>query len=322
MSGPLPLLGLRAFAEAGRLGSMKAASRRLGVTPGAVSQQIKALEERLGVSLFERQNRALRLTVVGERLLAELADAFGRIESALETVTQARMDRHARLVVSTTASFAATWLVPRLGCFVAQHPRTDVQIVTTQELVPIGDSPGSADIAIRHGLGDWPGMQAMPLLQPRLVPVGSPDLLAAGPQVRDPTDCLHYPLLHDSLGADWRLWLQAMGVDHRDERIAHGTRFSDAGLLIRAAIAGQGLALLRDTYVADEVAAGHLAIVLDAPWPAKFAYYIVTRADSKSHTAQVAQFSEWLLEEVADSPVMAGPDRPDPAVTRRERLVT
>ena len=300
MSGPLPLLGLRAFAEAGRLGSMKEASRRLGVTPGAVSQQIKALEERLGVSLFERQNRALRLTAVGERLLTELADAFGRIETALETITQARTDRRTRLVVSTTASFAATWLVPRLGRFVAQHPRTDVQVVTTQELVPIGDGPGCADIAIRHGLGDWPGLQARPLLQPHLVPVGSPVLLAAGPPVREPTDCLRYPLLHDSLGADWRLWLQAMGAEHRDERIAHGTRFSDAGLLIRAAIAGQGLALLRDTYVADEIAAGRLAIAFNASWPAKFAYYVVTRADPKSRKAQVAQFSDWLVQEATD----------------------
>jgi len=296
MPGPLPLLGLRAFAEAGRLGSMKAASRQLGVTPGAVSQQIKALEHRLGVTLFERQNRALRLTAVGERLLAELADAFGRIELALETITQARADRRTRLVVSTTASFAATWLVPRLGRFVTSHPSIDVQIVTAQELVPVGEGPGSTDIAIRHGLGNWPGLQAQALLQPHLVPVGSPALLAAGPPVRAPMDCLRYPLLHDSLGADWRLWLQAMGTDHRDERIGHGTRFSDASLLIRAAIAGQGLALLRDTYVADELAAGRLAIVFDAPWPAKFAYYIVTRGDSK---AQVAQFCDWLLQEAA-----------------------
>jgi LysR family transcriptional regulator, glycine cleavage system transcriptional activator len=299
MSGPLPLLGLRAFAEAGRLGSMKAASRQLGVTPGAVSQQIKALEERLGIQLFKRQNRALQLTTVGERLLVELVEAFGRIETALETINVARADRRARLVVSTTASFAATWLVPRLGRFVAQHPRTDVQIITAQELLSIDDGPGSADLAIRHGLGDWPGLQARPLLQPHLVPVGSPALLAGGPPMSEPMDCLQYPLLHDSLGADWRLWLQAMGVDHRDERVAHGTRFSEAGLLIRAAIAGQGLALLRDTYVADEIAAGRLAIAFDAPWPAKFAYYIVTRADPRSRKPQVVDFSDWLVQEAA-----------------------
>lgn len=299
MSGPLPLLGLRAFAEVARAGSMKTASQLLGVTPGAVSQQVKALEARLGVALFERRNRSLRLTPVGERLLTDVADAFGRIETALATITEDRAERRRALVVSTTASFAATWLVPRLGRFVAQHPRSDVRIQTTQDLVPIGGGPGSADIAVRHGLGDWPGLDAVPLLQPHLVPVGSPALLADGPLVQTPMDCLHYKLLHDSLGADWRLWLQAVGADHHDPRVARGTRFSDAGLLIRAAIAGQGLALLRDTYVADEIAAGRLQLAIDAPWPAHFAYYIVTRPDPKGRSPLVALFSDWLQQEVA-----------------------
>jgi len=299
MPGPLPLLGLRAFAEVGRAGSMKTASRVLGVTPGAVSQQVKALEARLGVALFERGNRSLRLTTAGERLLSDVADAFGRIETALETIAQSMADRRARLVVSTTASFAATWLVPRLGRFTEISPRTDVQILTTQNLVPLGNGPGAADVAIRHGLGDWPGLDAIPLLQPRLVPVGNPALLSGGPRVREPMDCLRYPLLHDQLGADWRLWLQAMGADHQDARVSRGTRFSDAGLLIRAAIAGQGLALLRDTYVADEIAAGRLATVLHAPCPAEFAYYVVTQPEAQRRSPQVAAFIAWLRQEAA-----------------------
>jgi len=276
---------------------MKTASQALGVTPGAVSQQVKALEARLGVVLFERHNRSLKLTSVGERLLADVADAFGRIETALETIAEDRADRRRSLVVSTTASFAATWLVPRLGHFVAEHPGADVRIQTTQDLVPISNGPGSADIAIRHGLGDWPGLNTVSLLQPHLVPVGSPALLADGPPVHAPMDCLRYPLLHDSLGADWRLWLRALGADHRDPRVARGTRFSDAGLLIRAAIAGQGLALLRDTYVADEIAAGRLQLAIDAPWPAQFAYYIVTRSDPAGRSPLVSQFSDWLRQE-------------------------
>jgi len=299
MPGPLPLLGLRAFAEVGRAGSMKTASRRLGVTPGAVSQQVKALEARLGVTLFERRNRVVQLTAVGEQLLADVADAFGRIETALAVIARDRADRRDTLVVSTTASFAATWLVPRLGRFVALHPRTDVQIMTTQDLAPIGSGAGSADIAIRHGLGEWPGLNAVRLLQPRMVPVGSPALLADGPPLRQPSDCLRYPLLHDSPGADWRLWLQAMGADHHDPRVARGSRFSDAGLLISAAIAGQGLALLRDTYVAEEIAAGRLAVAFDAPWPAQFAYYIVTRPDPKGPPPLVASFIDWLLDEAS-----------------------
>jgi LysR family transcriptional regulator, glycine cleavage system transcriptional activator len=299
MPGPLPLLGLRAFAEVGRTGSVKAAARTLGVTAGAVSQQVKALEARLGLALFERRNRSLRLTDAGERLLTDLSDAFGRIESALEKLAESRGLYRPELVVSTTASFAATWLVPRLGSFVQHHPDLDVRIMTTPELVPIGGDSDSADIGIRHGLGDWPGLHAVPLLQPRLVPVGSPSLLAAGVPIREPLDCLRYPLLHDSLASDWRLWLQAMGANHRDPRVTRGTRFSDVPLLIRAAVAGQGLALLRDTYVADEITAGRLHIALDAPWPARFAYYVVTRAAPNDVSPQAASFTDWLLSEVA-----------------------
>lgn len=297
MAGPLPLLGLRAFTEVARAGSIKAAAHTLGVTAGAVSQQVKALETRLGVTLFERRNRSLRLTEAGERLLSEISDAFDRIETALEKLAESRGLYRPALVVSTTASFAATWLVPRPGDFVRQHPDIEVRIITTPELVPVGAGPGSADLGIRHGLGDWPGLRAMPLLQPRLIAVGSRSLLAAGSSIREPLACLCYPLLHDSLASEWRLWLQAMAANHRDPRVMRGTRFSDVPLLIRAAVAGQGLALLRDTYVADEIAGGRLRIALDAPWPARFAYYVVTRATPNGVSAEAASFSDWLMSE-------------------------
>lgn len=297
MAGPLPLLGLRAFTEVARAGSIKAVGHTLGVTAGAVSQQVKALETRLGVALFERRNRSLRLTEAGERLPSEISDAFDRIETALEKLAESRRLYRPALIVSTTASFAATWLVPRPGGFVRQHPDIEVRIITTPELVPVGAGPGSADLGIRHGLGDWPGLRAMPLLQPRLIPVGSPSLFAAGPSIREPLDCLCYPLPNDSLASDRRLWLQAMAANHRDPRVMRGTRFSDVPLLIRAAVAGQGLALLRDTYVADKIAGGRLRIALDAPRPARFAYHVVTRAAPNGVSAEAASFSNWLLSE-------------------------
>ena len=299
MSGPLPLLGLRAFVEVGRSGSMKLAARRIGVTPGAVSQQVKALEARLGLSLFDRLNREVRLTPDGKRLFGETSAAFDRIEGALEAFGTDRTLRRPAVIVSTTGSFAATWLVPRLGRFTEQHPGVEVEILTSSELVTIGAGPGCADIAIRHGLGDWPNLNSRHLLQPRLVPVGSPALLAKGPPIREPADCLRYRLLHDAQGADWSLWLQAMGADHRDPRAAMGMRLPDTTLLTRAAIAGQGLALLRDTYVADEVADGRLAVALEAPWPAHFAYYVVTRPGWERRRPHVARFKDWLETEAA-----------------------
>lgn len=301
MAGPLPLLGLRAFAEVGRVGSIKAASGTLGVTPSAVSQQIQSLEARLGLLLFERRNRELRLTPAGERLLDDVGGAFERIEAALATIERDRVAHRATLIVSTTGSFAATWLVPRLGRFTAAHPHVDVQVLTTPELVPVGTGPGSAGVAVRHGLGEWPGLDARRLLQPRLIPVGCPALIAAHDPIRAAADCLSFPLLHDQAGVDWRLWLQAMGADHRDARAARGTRFSDGALLLRAAVAGQGLALVRDTYANEEIAAGRLDVAYEAPWPARFAYYVVTRPSSAADP-HAARFVEWLFREAASEP--------------------
>ena len=285
--------------EVGRSGSMKLAARRIGVTPGAVSQQVKALEARLGLSLFDRLNREVRLTPDGKRLFGETSAAFDRIEGALEAFGTDRTLRRPAVIVSTTGSFAATWLIPRLGRFTERYPGVEVEILTSPELATIGAGPGCADIAIRHGLGDWPNLNARHLLQPRLVPVGSPALLAKGPPIREPADCLLYRLLHDAQGADWSLWLQAMGADHRDPRAAMGMRLPDTTLLTRAAIAGQGLALLRDTYVADEVADGRLAVALEAPWPAHFAYYVVTRPGWERRRPHVARFKDWLETEAA-----------------------
>ncbi|HET6606245.1 MAG TPA: LysR substrate-binding domain-containing protein [Rhodopila sp.] len=297
MSGPLPLLSLRAFVEVGRTSSMKDAAGRLGVTPGAVSQQIKALETRLGLALFERLNRELRLTAEGRHLLDDLSEPFRQIEQAVDRV-------HARhrtnLLVTTTGAFAATWLVPRLGRFTKRHPDIEIRIHTGPAIVPLGSNPGDADIAIRHGLGDWPNLTAEPLLRPRLVPVGSPDLLAGGQPIRHPRDCLEYPLLQDEQAVDWPLWLRAMGCKSSDPRATKGSRFADSTLLCRAAVAGQGLALLRDTYVQDEIAAGRLRIALDAPWPADFAYYVVTRPSNDSRWARIDRFRAWLFEETAD----------------------
>ena len=298
MSGPLPLLGLRTFVEVGRVLSMQAAARRLGITPGAVSQQVKLLEARLGMTLFERGNRSIRLTRAGGELLDGVGGAFQQIEDALNAIERGHGRGRSSLIVSTTGAFAANWLVPRLGSFVARHPATAVEILTTSDLVRVGAGPGSADLAIRHGLGDWAGLEAVRLLQPRLLPVGSPELLAKGTPIAKPADCLDYPLLHDQDAADWRLWLQAMGVPNVSLSALRGTRFADSILLARAAIAGQGLALLRDTYAMDEVAAGRLQVALDAPWPTQFSYYIVTTRGPRPPS--VKAFSDWLRAEAVN----------------------
>jgi len=228
MAAVLPLLGLRAFVEVGRLGSVKAAAHRLAVTPGAVSQQIKLLEGRVGVALFKRERQGLRLTEAALSAHPTLLKAFAQIEAGLEMleISNARP----RLNISAMPSFAAAWLVPRLGRFTERHPDIEVRVEASTGLVDLARD--RVDIAIRHGMGDYPGLHSRLLFAPVLLPVASPALLAAGPRISVPQDCLAYPLLHDSERADWRLWLKAFGVD--DLRATQGTRFGDDFLLIRA----------------------------------------------------------------------------------------
>ncbi|HLI11613.1 MAG TPA: transcriptional regulator GcvA [Alphaproteobacteria bacterium] len=291
MGRPLPLVSLRAFAETGRLGSMKNAAETLGVTAGAVSQHVKLLEARLGMSLFERRNRELRLTSAGRRLLKPLTQSFARIEEAWALAERKRPGRDT-LTVSTTASFAASWLVPRLGRFARRHPDIELRIETTSRLVDLRRD--HVDVALRHGLGNYPGSVSIKFLCPQLVPLCSPKLLDRGPPVRAPRDCLAYPLLQESDRADWTLWLRSHGVV--DPRASRGPSFTDDLLLVQAAVAGQGIALVRDIYGAEELASGRLVRVLELPWPMRFAYYIVMQPD-RARQRKIAAFRTWLMDE-------------------------
>ncbi|HVI87431.1 MAG TPA: LysR substrate-binding domain-containing protein [Dongiaceae bacterium] len=297
MSPTLPLLALRAFVETGRLGSMKAAAEALHVTPGAVSQQIKHLEERLGQKLFERRNRALQLTKAGRSLLPPLLDGFERIDGAWAAVSNPR--RRSALRISTTAALAGGWLVPRLGRFAAAYPEVELHIETTNRLVdPRHDD---VDLCLRHGLGHYPGLSATRFLTPRLLPVCTGDFLRQGrkrglPEIRHPADFLAYPLLQDGERADWPLWLRCHGID--DPHGTQGASYEGDLLLVQAALGGQGIALVRDIFATEELSSGRLICVLDLAWPAEFAYYLVTRPEALRQR-KVALFRNWLLREAA-----------------------
>lgn len=299
MGSVLPLLALRAFTEAGRHGSIKLAAEAMGVTSGAVSQQIRQLEDRIGVALFSRTRYGMQLTEAGAKVHPQLLKAFDQIALTLGSLETNKSRQ--TLTVTTAPSFAASWLVPRLGRFSDEHPEFEVRVEATNRVVDLRD--GRIDVAIRHGLGHYPGLKTIPLMAPVLIPVGSPRLLAGGPPIREPADCLAYPLLQDHDRADWPLWLKALGVES-DPRAERGPSFDDGFLLVRAAEAGQGLALVRDIYAYDEIAAGRLALALDRSWPAQFAYYIVSLPEVADRPV-VAAFSAWLLREAqrpADGP--------------------
>ncbi|MFK0088572.1 transcriptional regulator GcvA [Pseudomonas sp. NPDC090755] len=295
MGAVLPLLALRAFTETARLGSLKAAAQRLGVTPGAISQQIRQLEDRLGVVLLVRGRHGVHLTEAGACLHPGLTRGFGHIESALAEL-EAKVHEQT-LTISTVPSFASTWLVPRLADFSARHPEIEVQVEATARLVDFQRE--RIDIALRHGLGHYPGLESIPLLAPVLLPVTSPTLLANGPAIREPQDCLHYPLLQDADRADWDLWLQAHGVA-TDNSARRGPSFDEDLLLLRAAATGQGIALVQDNLAREDLESGKLVVALDKPWPARFAYYAVTRPESLRRP-QVQAFIDWLKEATTDA---------------------
>ncbi|MEJ6668625.1 transcriptional regulator GcvA [Alcaligenes aquatilis] len=291
MNPVFPLQALRAFTEVGRHGSIKLAAQALGVTSGAVSQQIRLLEDRLGVTLFVRNHHKMSLSEAGKQVYPVLLTAFDQIEQAMRTLEATRQRK--TLTISTVPSFAASWLIPRLANFKQRHPDIEIRVEASPALVDLRRD--KVDIAIRHGLGVYPGLQAEPLMAPVLLPVASPTLLKDKPAIQEPADCLKWPLLQDADRADWALWLSAHGVKD-DTRADRGTAFEDDYLLIRGAIAGLGLALIPQEYAQDEIATGRLVQVLDKPWPARFAYYLVTLPDATQRT-EVSAFSDWIIEQ-------------------------
>jgi len=284
---------LETFVLVARSGSMKDAARLLSVTPGAISQRIRLLEETVGHRLFVRSRAGVRLDARGVAMFSALDGPWRAIES-VDGRLSARPS--SRVAVSTVASFAANWLVPRLGRFARLHPDIEIVVETGGRLVDLRREP--VDVAIRHGLGSYAGLQSVRLVAPELIVVASPDLLKSGRPIAEPADCLAYPLLHDLDRGDWSLWFEANGV--AATKRLKGASFSDDHLLVRAAVAGQGLALVRDVYAEGDLVSRRLVKALDIGWPTRFAYYAVTRPERELKPA-VRQFRKWLIEEAEES---------------------
>jgi LysR family glycine cleavage system transcriptional activator len=294
MTRPLPSLnGLRAFEAAARHLSVKSAAEELNVTPGAVSQQLKRLEAELGIALFARRGNEIALTDAGARYAASVRVAFARLVEATALV-QPRQGRRS-ITISTLPSFAIKWLVPRLGRFQASHPDIDVRISASSQLVDFARD--QVDGAIRHGLGRYAGLKCWFLLPEELFPVCSPVLIERGPHpLRTPADLKHHVLLHDSNSREWSMWLEAAGIAGIDAE--RGPSFSDNGLLLQAAITGQGVAISRGALVAEDLAEGRLVVPFNIVLPSELAYYFVCPEDSAGEP-KLARFREWLLEEAA-----------------------
>ena len=295
MTARLPSLnGLRAFEAAARHLSFTVAASELNVTQTAVSHQIRRLEEELGVRLFVRQNRALALTPEAKDYLPGVRAAFNDLRLATDRLL--RRDEDHVLTVSTLASLAAKWLLPRLATFQESHPGIDVRITTSPGLVDFRN--GDVDAAIRYGRGHWPGTRADWLTADELFPVCSPALLEGDKPLRCPEDLAHYTLLHSSGGYDddWRLWLTAAGLPSNISK-QPGLTFDLIFLTLQAAIDGSGVAMGRTSYVEADIAKGRLVVPFKVTLPADAGFYLVT-PEAKADPPKLGAFRQWLKASV------------------------
>lgn len=292
MTARLPSLnGLRAFEAAARHLSFTLAASELNVTQTAISHQIRRLEEELGIRLFVRQNRALALTPEARDYLPGVRAAFNDLRLATDRLL--RKDDDKVLTVSTLASLAAKWLLPRLTDFQEQHPGIDVRITTSTSLVDF--QRDDVDAAIRYGRGQWPGLRADWLMADELFPVCSPSLLHSNKPLRCPEDLKSHMLLHTSNANsdDWRLWLTAAGLP-ADIARQPGITFDMIFMTIQAAIDGIGVAMGRTSYVQDDIAKGRLVVPFKIALPADAGFYLVA-PESRREAPKLAAFREWMI---------------------------
>ena len=304
-----PLNALRVFESAARHLSFTKAAEELNVTPGAVSQQIKTLEDFIGAKVFRRTKRALLLTDAAQASLPVLRDAFDRLAEASRIL--AAPGDASRLNVSVAPSLAAKWLVPRLDRFHEVHPDIEVWVSADMDIVDF--AMDDVDIAIRYGGGNYPGLDVELLMSETILPVCSPRLLQGEAPLRTPADLRQHALLHDGSpdkddsAPTWPMWLKAAGVTDVDG--SRGLKFNQSSLVIEAAVAGKGVALAKAALALADLEAARLVVPFDLTTPSSFAYYIV-HPTSKARLRAVRAFKGWLLEEATattkDASALAG----------------
>jgi LysR family glycine cleavage system transcriptional activator len=310
----LPGLGaLRTFEATARHLSFTQAAGELGVTPAAVSSQVRALEAQLGTRLFHRTSRTVRLTRAGGTLQAAVAEALDLVAEAVERVRGGFRRGGNALAVTTSASFAAKWLVPRLERFRRLHPEAELRIDVSDRLVDLARE--ELDVGIRFGAGAYPGLRADRLFEEEVFPVCSPALLEGEHPLRRPGDLRHHALLHVDWQApgeswpDWRTWLLAAGAGEVDA--TRGVRFSHAVSAVQAALEGQGVALGSTSLVADDLAAGRLARPFDLALRGspRLAYHLVSPRATADRPL-IRAFRDWVLAEARGTRETAPPPTP------------
>lgn len=289
----LPSLNaLKAFEAAARSESITRAAEELNVTQGAVSHQVKALEATLGIKLFNREHQRLIITEAGREYLAVVRDALDRIAVGTERLVQRQ--RSGVLTVTTSPDFAAKWLVYRLGRFAENHPEIDLRVSAVPHHIDFARE--DVDLAIRHGDGKWPGLDAVRLCSEQLFPVCSPKLASGRNRITTASDLLKFPLLRLDDWKTWTRWFEAAGVV---DPVGHGPILNRASMLIDAAVDGQGIALARTALAAWDLINGRLIRPIDVSLRMPNTYWIVCPKVTSS-VPKITTFRDWLLGEAAE----------------------
>lgn len=286
------LSGLRAVEAVGRLGSLKEAASELGVTIGAVSQQLQKTERQLGRTLFERRPGGLRKTPLGEAIVRRLTVAMAELSAA---VALAETDRNETLTVSVPPVMAEKWLVKRLSGFHRQNSHIRVRLDASVTLIDPNRS--DVDLCIRVGRGEWSGVRLEKLIDQCVFPVCSPGIAA---KLTRPADIAGQPIITDPDGMfGWDIWLTPNGLS--TDILADGPIFTNASLCVDAAIAGLGIFLAWEPAVTDALEAGQLVAPFPDRYPTAFAYWIV-EAENPPANAGAAAFKHWLREALPKGP--------------------
>lgn len=279
---------LRAFEAAARHQNFSRAADELHLTHGAISHQVRALEEELGLQLFTRNGRHVRLNAEGAMLAQAIESAFAQIGAAADKLRPGSARQ--RLTVSSIPSFAARWLAPRLNRFIALHPDIEVVLQASGQLQDLARD--GVDVGIRFGRGDYPGLFSQRLMGDVYYPVVSPRY-RAGQLPDTPAALASAALLRSE--EPWLPWFRAAGLEWPEP--VGGVSFQDQSMLIRSAVDGNGVALVRHAVVAQEIASGELLRLFDIAIPSAAEYFFVCPPEAVKRS-QVKAFRSWILSEI------------------------
>lgn len=284
----LPLNGLRAFEASARHLSFTRAAIELCVTQAAVSQQVKGLEKRLGVALFQRLPRGLKITAEGEALLPTVTSSFDQMATTLDRIEAGQVRE--LLFLGVVGTFAVGWLLPRLAAFQKRHPFIDIRVSTNNNRVDMAAE--GLDFAIRFGQGSWHGTDAFRLFEAPLSPLCTPKLAET---LKEPADLVDATLLRSYRADEWSTWFAAAGVSPAAQ-VNAGIVFDTSLGMMEAALQGLGVALAPPSMFSRHLASG--AVMQPFPVTISLGSYWLTRLQSKPQTPAMQAFSDWLFETI------------------------